>query len=726
MTTETLTQPDTVITRSALTHVATSLRPSFIRGEILQAHYDDLLTAGLGREELERLTAETLPRFASSPLATPEELRRNAILASHLGLIDRTQGAGYGTLYGPGVIDGKPVGDGKVPGEEYLVYAADLDDPGAVVTLLVQVPDAFDLDRPCIIAAPSSGSRGIYGGVAAAGEWALQHGCAVAYTDKGTGIGVHDLDPDIAYLINGEHADATAIGQAAHFRVTPEERLALLGSHRLAFKHAHSKRNVETHWGQDVLHAIEFAFFVLNLKYKRFEQGRPFTRRDVTVIASNISNGGGASMRAAEQDILGWIDGIVVAEPSVQPKDDLRFEIRDGVGPSNPEGNLVPLHSRPLLDYMSFLAVYQPALFDRDWRQELVRKGLLAGETEADQIADAQAKIQAYGILREQNDLQFSHNLTQIPLGVTVTYANAYGRFSVADNLCGYGFAVIGENGAPVPLRDTAELPGHVLLFTTGNGIPPVRLTGFPPPSPAAAGDTEDAAAAAATPTWVADVGLVLGDPATGEVRRMVAEQVEAALKLRRIVIGTDLPVEKKLSPEEIEQHLRVANGMQAIRMSANLRGKPAIIVQGRADGVVAPNHTGRAYYARNQLVEQGSSNLRYYEVTNAHHLDAFNPLFPGYAERYISLHYYFLQALTLMRDHLDRTKRRPLPPSQVIATLPRGVDPTTGQPNPIRLDNLPSISDHPGPNEIKFAGERLIIPEGQPPVASAASPSGA
>ena len=61
----------------------------------------------------------------------------------------------------------------------------------------------------------------------------------------------------------------------------------------------------------------------------------------------------------------------------------------------------------------------------------------LAGETEAEQIADAQAKIQAYGILWEQNDLQFTHNLAQIPLGVTVTYANAHGRFSVADNLCG-------------------------------------------------------------------------------------------------------------------------------------------------------------------------------------------------------------------------------------------------------------------------------------------------
>jgi hydroxybutyrate-dimer hydrolase len=263
-------------------------------------------------------------------------------------------------------------------------------------------------------------------------------------------------------------------------------------------------------------------------------------------------------------------------------------------------------------------------------------------------------------------------------------------------------------------------------LFTTGNGIPPFRLTGFPPPSPAAEGNTEGTAAAA-TPTWIADIGLLLGDPATGEVKRTVAERVNATLKLRRIVVGKDLPVEKKLSPEEIEQHLRVANGMQAIRMSANLRGKPAIIVQGRADGVVAPNHTGRAYYARNQLVEQGSSNLRYYEVTNAHHLDAFNPLFPGYAERYISLHYYFLQALTLMRDHLDRTKRRPLPPSQVIAPIPRGAHPTTHQPNPIKRDNLPPISDHPGPNEIKFVREALIIPEG-PPFAPAANalPSGA
>ena len=115
---------------------------------------------------------------------------------------------------------------------------------------------------------------------------------------------------------------------------------------------------------------------------------------------------------------------------------------------------------------------------------------------------------------------------------------------------------MIGENGAPVPLRDTAELPGHAVLFTTGNGIPPIRLTGFPPTSPAAEGVTGDAAAAAATPTWIADIGLLLGDPATGEVRRTVAERVEASLELRRIVIGTDLSVDGTLSAQEIEQHL--------------------------------------------------------------------------------------------------------------------------------------------------------------------------
>ena len=60
------------------------------------------------------------------------------------------------------------------------------------------------------------------------------------------------------------------------------------------------------------------------------------------------------------------------------------------------------------------------------------------------------------------------------------------------------------------------------------------------------------------------------------------------------------------------------------------------------------------------------ASGLRYYEVTNAQHLDAFNA-FAGFDSRFVPLHHYFIQALDLMYDHLKNGT--PLPPSQVIHT---------------------------------------------------------
>ena len=62
------------------------------------------------------------------------------------------------------------------------------------VTLMAQVPASFDPQNPCIITATSSGSRGVYGAIST-GEWGLKRGCAVAYTDKGTGSAPADL-PD--------------------------------------------------------------------------------------------------------------------------------------------------------------------------------------------------------------------------------------------------------------------------------------------------------------------------------------------------------------------------------------------------------------------------------------------------------------------------------------------------------------------------------------------------
>jgi hypothetical protein len=66
---------------------------------------------------------------------------------------------------------------------------------------------------------------------------------------------------------------------------------------------------------------------------------KSFVPANTVVIAAAVSNGGGASLRAAEQDSAGWIDAVVVGEPQVsvnvafpQPQ----FSIQRGAGPALP------------------------------------------------------------------------------------------------------------------------------------------------------------------------------------------------------------------------------------------------------------------------------------------------------------------------------------------------------------------------------------------------------
>src|SRR5207244_12637861 len=100
------------------------------------------------------------------------------------------------------------------------------------VTMMVQVPSTFDAGNPCIVTGTSSGSRGVYGAIATAGEWGLKHGCAVAYTDKGTGTGAHDLQNNTVDLIRGERADAATAGESANFTapISEGERAAYKAS----------------------------------------------------------------------------------------------------------------------------------------------------------------------------------------------------------------------------------------------------------------------------------------------------------------------------------------------------------------------------------------------------------------------------------------------------------------------------------------------------------------
>lgn len=666
----------------------------FLSGEVVVTAYDgvsdDLLTAGLGASGL---ASAVPPALSSDP--TSAEIRRLAIYSNYRALVPTDPGNGYGVFFGPNVdADGQPTGtEGLIAGEEYLVFAGPRYGR-ANVTLMVQVPDSFDVNAPCIITAPSSGSRGIYGAIGTAGEWGLKHGCAVAYTDKGTGTGAHDLEADEALSIDGlwRHADALRRDSTFTARMSESQRVAYNTEfpYRFAYKHAHSKQNPEQDWGQNVLQSIELAFDVLNAKYPakgKHRKAPRFTPDNTLVIASSVSNGGGASVRAAEQDRFGLIDGVAVSEPNVNPRKG-DFAIVQGTNAPITE------HSRSLFDYTTLVNVYQgcaslaqvtaPFNFapSANACTSLAEKGLLTAGTTAEQALEAQQIINAYGWNPEQNGVQPSHWFLNVPQSISVTYANAYGRADVRDNLCDFSLAATdAATGAPVALAPAAKLA----LFGTSNGIPPsagVNLVN----NAGVGGATENRVSISAS-SGRADQNL------------------DGALCLRALATGVDPVTGERLRGKDRAMHRHIMKGIRDIRASGDLGGKPAVFVTGRNDAILPINHTSRGYYGLNQTVEGAHSQLRYYEVTNAHHLDILNA-FPGFAEQYVPLHHYLFQALDLMWAHLKTGT--PLPPSQVVRTVPRG----TGAPA-ITDANLPPIADAvPVSDLIRFDGSTLFVPE--------------
>lgn len=665
--------------------------PRFIVGDILHRSYngdtDDLLTAGLGHTGI----GGAAPAVSTPPTAA--ELRRLAIYNNYRALIDPTPGGGYGTFYGPKVPltgGGTLPSDGKIAGDEFLALArsgrgGDDDDDGDddrggggdgvnTVTMMVQVPAHFDPAKPCIVTGPSSGSRGVYGAIATSGDWGLKRGCAVAYTDKGSGTGAHDLQNDVVHRITGERVSAAEAGEASSFTadLSEAERIAFNAAtpNRFAFEHAHSRVNPEKDWGRHVLQSIKFAFYVLNERMD-FPGDKRFAPRNTIVIASSVSNGGGASVRAAEQDEDNLIDAIVVSEPNVNPVFDKRFAIKQGAS--------APLlaHSRSLHDYTTLVNVFQGCASltqplglsllnlaaSADRCASLKALGLVSGADSAQQAESAQAAINAYGILTEQNNVQPSHWNGSVPQSIAMLYSNAYGRFGVEGNLCGYSYGatatVAGVTGTPVALP---EVSGNI-LFSTANGIPP---TG--------------------------GVSLI-NNLATGGAREdrvsTLDQNLAGALCLRRLATGLH-DDGTRLTGDERRHHKRVQEGVEDIRANGDLNRRPAIFVTGRADAILPPNHASRAYFGRNRMVEGRVSRLNYYEVTNAQHLDAFNGVtFSSFPTLFIPLHYYFIQSLNLMYAHL--TEGTPLPPSQVVHTTPRGA----GAP-PLTAANVPDIAANP------------------------------
>ena len=413
---------------------------------------DDLLTGGLG---LDGLRAMAPPAFADPAQPTTAELRRRALWSNWRGIADLAPGGGYGELFGSLAA---------VPGREFHAYAKV---PGATSPhrVMLQLPDAFDLGKRCVVVTASSGSRGIYGSIAVAGAWGLPRGCAVAYTDKGAGTDYFDLDTQA-----GVRADGTRGAlDAGDLAFVPDAPVNASG---VAFKHAHSKDNPEADWGRHVKQAAEFALQALG---EALPDAAPFTFDNTRIIAVGISNGGGAVLRAAELD-GDWLDAVVAGEPNV---------FVDGHG------------GRSLYDYTTEAALLMPCaqLHLQDLPQPPLRAqvevpwtlrcgslqaaGLIEGNDPAAQAKSAYERMLANGW--SEGAIRAGVLSTGFDLwrAVAVTYASAYGRYGVGEHPCDFAFSA---QNADFSAR-AATPAEQAAWWSDASGIPPgagVGMLGTP------------------------------------------------------------------------------------------------------------------------------------------------------------------------------------------------------------------------------------------------------
>ncbi len=692
---------------TGITELSVTAYPATALGSGSTAATQDLLTAGIGKTGLGSGTA---PTYADPLNPTALELRRNAIHSNYRAILDPSANGGYGRLYGPNIDNagGDTRGEGLIPGKEYIAVIDDAAGRKRVV-VAVQIPTSFDINNPCIVAGPSSGSRGVYGAIGSSAEWGLKRGCAVALTDAGKGIGLYDPSDDSVNKIDGTRATRSAAGSQSFFAadVTEATRISFNANfpNRVAVKHAHSQQNPEKDWGSDTLQSIRYALYALNQEYGTPLVGTSkqvrFRANNTLVIAGSVSNGGAAVLRAAELDNEGLIDGVVTSEPSAQPASVSGYGVQFA-------GAAVPVMGRPLLDYFTVANLYQPcaALAPTAAMTELTiynymtltgmnaratnrcaalaSKGLVTGSTTALQAANALQKLRDYGFSADNDTMHNAHyGLGNAPI-ITMMYANAFGRVPMTENLCGLSAAQVDAAGNVVPLTPATKAQSFAVANGTVNGTPASVV------SNASVGGAKSWAFALSPSSGTADFAL------------------DSALCLRALVTGKDSVSGADLTAATtptLAQSQAVRAGMTEALLTGNLRGKPTLIVTGRSDALVPINHSARAYTAFNRSIEGAASQLSYIEVTNAQHFDTFLP-FSGFDTRFVPLHGYFNRAMDAMYNKLKNGTA--LPASQVVRTTPRGGVP--GAAPAITAAQLPNFVATPAAaDRIDFLGANVI-----------------
>jgi hydroxybutyrate-dimer hydrolase len=554
---------------------------------------DDLLSAGLGLAGLAGLP----PPFADPLRPTPAELRRRAIQASWKGIVDFGPLGGFGRVYG-GVPD--------VPGREYQAFAR-VDGAHAPHRVLLQAPDHFDARARCLVVAASSGSRGVYGAIGLAGAWGLPRGCAVACTDKGAGSGYFDTADGSGVALEGTRAQA---GQA----MLEFEPVGAADDAGIAVKHAHSGDNPEADWGRHVLQAARFGLAMLDRAYPA---QAPFTPENTRIIATGLSNGGGAVLQAAGFDEAGLLDGVVAIEPNIH----------------------VPGRGRALYDYATEAALLMPcALADARFATapfarvagmvppawlarcaNLHAAGLLGAGDATAQVAEALQRLHDGGWSDDVIAVAATTTAFDVWRAVVATYASAYLRRGIGDMPCGFGFAPV--NAAGLPGVDDPVL--RAAWWSDASGIPPGAGVGL-------FGGTD-----------------VSTDPALPGLRC-----------LRALWDGGDADA----------RALRASVAALSARLPR--RDMPLWVVHGAGDGLIPTAFTSEPYVA--WLRAEGRA-PRYWKIPGAQHFDNFLVL-PGFGERHVPLMPFGYAALDAMWSHV--VDGAPLADPPTPRTRPRGAGP--------------------------------------------------
>ncbi len=538
-----------------------------------EGHEADLLTAGLGAAGLMDAKAPTVTADAAGR-------RQWAYHSNWRGIADLSPAGGFGQLYGSAVA---------VPGVEIRAWLGEvgLFSPHGV---LVHIPDSFDPERPCILLAPVSGSRGIYGAMATAGAWGLSHGCAVVYTDKGAGTGFYDLDAHIGVGIDGTPVPA---GPQLGFYPEagpPAPPDAVRG---IAIKHAHSQDNPEASWGRMSLSAARFALLTLEQRY----QGKRFNAANTRIVAASISNGGGAVLHALEEDREGLIDAAVVAAPQITVAGAtslLDYSLQAAL--LAPCVQLLPeMQDKPMA---AFLA---PRVAEFEARcANLAAKGWVQGPNVQAQARSAQARLKTLGF----TDGALANNafsvVSDVWRALAVTYTQSYARAHVDEQVCGFRFAHADANGQPRVATDA----DRAAWFATASGIAPTAGVQVLAPT----GSAEDPSFAG---LWCLREAFE-GKAAMGE---------------------------------------RIRAGLNGVLADGRLPDRPVVIIHGREDGLVPVGASSRPYVE--SALRQGAQKLSYWEIEHAQHFDAFLAQ-PAFAARFVPLLPYFYQGLDQVFAHLD------------------------------------------------------------------------